>query len=66
MPTMPRWIDRCVCWVAYQIVVHYPGNVYDEGWQRSLWMWLLPYAGSYAHYWSEPVEYRRQIDALNR
>jgi hypothetical protein len=53
------------CWIAYHVVTKWPGRVENRGLGR-LWWWLLPHAGSYAHYWSEPIEYRRQMDQLRK
>lgn len=47
------------CWLAYHAVTKWPGRVENRGFGR-LWWALLPHAGSYAYYWSELPEYRRQ------
>lgn len=54
---------RLGCWIAYYVVAWWPLSVERRGIGRVYWA-LLPHAGSYAHYWSEPLEYRRQMDQL--
>lgn len=45
---------RLLCFAAYRIVIAWP---FDSLKSRIYWA-LLPYAGEWAHYWSESAEYR--------
>lgn len=56
---------RCFCWFVHWVVIHWPFSCYD-GVGGRIFFWLLPWAGDWAHYWSEPLEYRQQLDSLER
>lgn len=50
------------CWLAYQAVRRWPFSCYNRvAWP--IYLWLMPWAGGWAHYWSEPDDYRRRLDA---
>lgn len=52
---------RGFCWLMYMIAVYWPFSCFD-GMGGRIFFALLPWAGEWAYYWSEPPEYRQQMD----
>lgn len=50
------------CRLMHWIVVHWPASVERTRLGGRLFFAMLPWAGEWAHYWSESPEYRRQLD----
>lgn len=53
---------RYLCWFLHLIVCHWPLRAF-EGVSGKIFFAMLPYAGEWAYYWSEPLEYRQQLDS---